>query len=175
MTQPPEPQERVTPEDATATIALEALARRQADHDLRHARYGPPLMSDCRYVCTEWRDIAAIRAALSGFPLVSVSDGENAEGLSVICRGCGTLTAGVEAGNRVHWVTCSQCQWVSVSPSEEARLLEEAAYLETEAAENSGDVSRLLEVMRGAAARLRGVAVDFGSSAPPKEGNSERR
>ena len=61
---------------------------------------------------------------------------------------------------------------VSVSPSEEARLLEEAAYLESEAAENSDDVSRLLEVMRGAAARLRGVAVDFGSSAPPKEGNN---
>jgi len=121
------PQERVTPEDATATIALEALARRQGDHDLRHARYGPPLMSDCKYVCTEWRDLAAIRAALSGLPLVSVS------------------------------------------PSEEARLLEEAAYLETEAAENSSDVSRLLEVMRGAAARLRGVAVDF---APPKEGNN---
>ena len=72
------PQERVTPPDVTATIALEALARRQGDHDLRHARYGPPLMGDCKHVCTESRDLALIRAALSGFPLVSVSPSEEA-------------------------------------------------------------------------------------------------
>ena len=32
-----------------------------------------------------------------------------AVGLMIVCRECGTLTAGEEAGNRVRWVTCQKC------------------------------------------------------------------
>ena len=53
----------------------------------------------------DYRIADALRAYLASAPQA----GENAEGLSVICRECGTLTAGVEAGDRVMWVTCPVC------------------------------------------------------------------
>jgi NTP pyrophosphatase (non-canonical NTP hydrolase) len=35
---------------------------------------------------------------------------EDATGLMIVCGDCGTLVGGVEAGNRVRWVTCSVCR-----------------------------------------------------------------
>lgn len=42
--------------------------------------------------------------------LLAEPEGEDAAGLSVICRDCGMLVAGEVAGNRVRWVECQSCK-----------------------------------------------------------------
>lgn len=74
--------------------------------------------------------------------------GENAEGLSIICRKCGYLQSGVEAGNRVRWVTCAACH----APAE---LLGEPP---------AEDAARHAELYRDIRAAIVGVEVDAATS-----------
>ena len=56
--------------------------------------------------------MAMADAILARWPAASRVPSESpadAEGLSVICRECGTLISGVEAGDRVLWVRCQTC------------------------------------------------------------------
>jgi hypothetical protein len=79
---------------------------------------------------------------------------ELAKETGVICRDCGTLVSGPEAGSHVHFVTCQKCGGVLASLRQQAEALRK---LEPVEAEDSFNGAAMVDASNGRYVELDAV------------------